>query len=167
MNMARKLWVFERPFLHGARGCVGRGGVWGDPHSDGEERGHGLWRILRSKAGVAPDSPATRQNGLSTVGRQSERTGSPLTYGSTTMECEIEAAIEWRVQEPALWSPSINGVSSLDIQAGLSSGSNAVPFLLSAKSIRDCRIHLHERRETKSERQRIGAIRYHLRRRSF
>ena len=65
------------------------------------------------------------------------------------MECEIEAAIEWRVQERALSSPVINGVSSSDIQAGLSSGSNAVPFLLTAKSIRDCRIHLHERRGNK------------------
>jgi len=103
MNMARTLWVFERPFLHRARGCVGRGGVWGDPHSDGEERGHGLWRILRSKAGVAPDSPATRQNGLSTVGQQSERTGSPVTYDATTMECEIEMPIEWGVQERTLF----------------------------------------------------------------
>jgi len=110
-NMARTLWVFERPF-YSVLGLRGPRGVWGDPHSDGEERAHGLWRILRSKAGVAPDSPATRQNGLSTVGRQSERTGSPVTYDSTTMECEIEAAIEWRVQERALSSPAINGVSS-------------------------------------------------------
>ena len=103
--MAPTLWVFERPLFMVLRLRGSSGFVWGDPHSDGEERGHGLWRILRSKAGVAPDSPATRQNGLSTVGQQSERTGSPVTYDSTTMECEIEAAIEWRMQERTLSSP--------------------------------------------------------------
>ena len=56
-----------------------------------------------AKAGVAPDTPATPQNGLSTVGQQSERKRSPVTYDATTMECEIETAIEWGVQERTLF----------------------------------------------------------------
>jgi hypothetical protein len=86
--------------------------VWGDPTATVRSNGKGFGRKCRSQAGVAPDSLATRRNGLSTVGQQSERTGSPLIYDSTTMECEIEAAIEWRVQERTLSSPAINGVSS-------------------------------------------------------
>ena len=77
------------------------------------------------KSGVAPDSRATRQNGLSTVGQQCERTGSLVTCHSTTMECEIEAAIEWRVQERDLSSPRDRRRKFVRIQAGLRSGSNA------------------------------------------